>query len=151
MLHAVFASGESLSVRETVASFVRNSMYGMFLGTAHEDIENTSIHFTKDTLTMLLDEVVAVAGETTLSDVTPGLLWLDVRGRQERLKDLHAKLTKYFQVILDDRSSRSDQPPEALVDVLLALSGDEKLSNEAIMGILLVGFKLLNVRMCDGV
>lgn len=136
MLHSVFASGESLSIRETVASFVRNSMYGMFLGTAHEDIENTSIHFTKDTLTMLLDEVVSVAGEITLSDVTPGLAWLDVRGRQERLKDLNVKLTKYFQAILDDRSNRSD-PPEALVDVLLALTGEDKISNEAIMGILL--------------
>jgi len=142
MLHSIWKASqrrEDISVRETVTTFVRNSVCGMLLGTAHLDIENTSIQFTRDTLTTLLEETLAVVGETTLSDLTPGLNWLDLRGREEQMKDLHAKLTKYFQVILDDRSLRlENKEPEALVDVLLSLEEDTKLSSDAIMGILLV-------------
>lgn len=142
MFHSVWEAsqrGEDISVRDTVTAFVRNSICGMLLGTAHLDIENTSIQFTKETLTMLLDETVAVAGETTLSDFTPGLNWLDLRGREEQVKDLHTRLKKYFQAILDDRSLRlENNEPEALVDVLLSLEEDKKLSSDAIMGILLV-------------
>ena len=142
MLHSVWKAcqkGEDISVREAVTTFVRNSLCGMLLGTAHLDIVNISIQFTKDSLITLLDETVDVAGKVTVSDFIPGLKWLDVCGRQEKLKDLHRRLTAYFQEILDDRSLRlSKDEPEALVDVLLSLDDNDKISNEAIMGILLV-------------
>lgn len=142
MLHSVWEAsqrGEDISVRETVTTFVRNSLCGMLLGTAHLDIENISIQFTKETLITLLDETISVAGEVTLSDLTPGLKWLDFCGREEKMKDLLGRFKAYFQEILDDRSHRVNKDePEALVDVLLSLDEDEKLSNEAIMGILLV-------------
>lgn len=142
MLHSVWEAsqrGEDISVRETVTTFVRNSLCGMLLGTAHLDIEDISIQFTKDTLITLLDETISVAGEMTLSDFIPGLKWLDLCGRDEKMKDLHRRLKAYFQEILDDRSHRLEKgEPEALVDVLLSLDEDDKLSDEAIMGILLV-------------
>nr|AHI15944.1 flavonoid 3'-hydroxylase [Pohlia nutans] len=140
MLRSLFEAsqrGEAICVRDAVTTFVRNSLCGMLLGTGHLDVENTSLHFTKETLTTLLDEVVAVAGDTTLRELTPGLnSW---GGRDEQMKDLHLRLTKYFQVILDDRSLRleTNAEPEALVDVLLSLDEDQKLSSDAIMGILL--------------
>jgi cytochrome P450 len=142
MLHCVWEAsqrGEDISVRETVTTFVRNSLCGMLFGTAHLDIENISIQFTKESLITLLDETISVAGELTLSDLTPGLEWLDLCGRREKIKDLHQRLKAYFQEILDDRSHRVNQAePEALVDVLLSLDEDDKLSHEAVMGILLV-------------
>jgi cytochrome P450 len=55
------------------------------------------------------------------------------------MKDLHQRLKAYFQEIIDDHSHRVNQAePQALVDVVLSLDEDDKLSHEAIMGILLV-------------
>ncbi|KAG0628390.1 hypothetical protein M758_1G023200 [Ceratodon purpureus] len=140
MLHSIWEAsqrGEDISVRETVTTFVRNSLCGMLLGTAHLDIENISIKFSEETLNMLLDETISVAGEVTLSDLAPGLKWLDLCGREEKMKDLNLRLKAYFQEILDDRSHRVNKDePESLVDVLLSLDDDDKLSNEAIVGIL---------------
>lgn len=142
MLHSVWEAtkrGENISVRHTVITFARNSLCRMLLGTAHLDIENTSLEFNKETLITLLDEAFAVAGETTLIDLTPGLNWLDFHGREQKMKYLRRRLEKYFQEILDDRSQRLDRSePEAFVDVLLSLDEDKTLSDEAMMGVLLV-------------
>lgn len=143
MLHSVWEAskkGNGISVRETVTAFVRNSLCGMLLGSAHLDIENVSLQFTEKTLITLLDETICVVGEITLSDLAPGLKRVDFHGRTRKLKELHERWEKYLRVILEDRSHRLEKSakPEALVDVLLSLDdADMKLSNEAIMGVLL--------------
>lgn len=104
--------------------------------------------FTRETLGALLDETVGVIGEgVTLAELTPGLRWLR---RERELKGLRARWEEYFRVVMDDRvvklemkkkkkgGEREEEETEMMVDVLLGLEGDKKLSNEAIMGILLV-------------
>lgn len=99
---------------------------------------------------------MAVAGEVTLSDLTPALTWLDWHGRGREMKSLQRQLAKYFQVIIEERrgllkkpKTAELHPEEVVLDVLLSLQEEESLSDRAIMGVLLVCCNLFQSSTAD--
>lgn len=153
MMHAVWEASNSkngdghIVVRATVTALVRNSLCQILLGRTHLDVANISMQFTEETLASLMDKVMAVVGEVTLSDLTPVLKWLDRRGRGREIRSLERQLAKYFQVIIEERRGLLKKPKTAelhpeeeavVLDVLLSLQEEEPLSDRALMGILLV-------------
>eukprot|EP01018_Ginkgo_biloba_P007540 Gb_13074 [translate_table: standard] len=84
-----------------------------------------------------------------LSDLVPGLDWLDLQGYDRRIKRLNLRLERVYRLIIDDHrhhlrmnqqnatyTQQDSEETMDFIDVLLSFQGQDHLSEKSLMGIM---------------
>jgi cytochrome P450 len=145
MINTVWKSashGNVIEVRDLVLDFTTNVLCRMLMSRTHLDITNIGLGFKQETFKSLVQEIMEVVGKLDTSMFIPWMRWLDLEGRSIKLKELNRRLVKYFKGVIEEHEKSLESDDRAhesndILDVLLSLEGDDMLSDEAIMGILL--------------
>jgi cytochrome P450 len=149
MINTVWKSashGNVIEVRDILLDFTTNVLCRMLMSRTHLDIANIGLGFKQETFKSLVQEIMEVVGKLDTSMFIPWMRWLDLEGRTIELKELNRRLVKYFKGVIEEHEKSLESEDRAhesndILDVLLSLEGDDMLSDEAIMGILLVRSK----------
>lgn len=86
-------------------------------------------------------EAMVLIGALIVSDLVPGLDWLDLQGYEGRIKRVSQRLERVYRLILDDHrkdleEKYAEEEAKDFVHILLSLKGEEKLTEKSLMGLM---------------
>lgn len=107
------------------------TMCRMVLRKTYFDKDEENIVTPKE-FTEMIEEVFFLNGVLDIEDAIPWLAFLDLQGHVKRMKDVHKKLDKFYEHILDEHYDRRKSVKDFgaikdLADVLVQLAKDPTL------------------------
>ncbi|XP_031092765.1 cytochrome P450 78A9 [Ipomoea triloba] len=131
------AKGRSIKIRDATKRASLNNMMCSVFGRKY-NLNDTSASAETAELRMLVDEGYDLLGMLNWSDHLPWLVDFDPQKIRLRCSNLVPKVNRFVgRIINDHRATRqSADAPNDFVDVLLSLSGSEKLSESDMIAVL---------------
>uniref|UniRef100_A0A0D6QUM8 Cytochrome P450 n=1 Tax=Araucaria cunninghamii TaxID=56994 RepID=A0A0D6QUM8_ARACU len=129
---------EPLNLRSVCDSLVLGIVKRMLFGNKYNDPR----HPMAKEMELFMDDVkeaMILIGAMIVSDLVPGLDWLDLQGYDRRIKRVSRRLERVYRLILDDHRKdlgNLDEESKDFVHVLLSLKGPEELTEKSLMGLL---------------
>lgn len=134
-INSISLKGEPVRLGQIVHGMTMNSMCRVLFGKRYY---GSDMPATKELMEFkhLIIDMTATAGKLNISDLLPPLRSLDPQGQTKEFADLHARQRRIVREILDDhkKNSKTSSETHDFVDALLALDGEEKLTDDQMMG-----------------
>ncbi|KAH6775162.1 hypothetical protein C2S52_012723 [Perilla frutescens var. hirtella] len=140
-LHSL--SGKPVELKDHLSDYTVSTIGRMVLGNKYFT-KNSA--FKLEELQQMLDEWAMLSGVIYIGDLIPWLNFLYLQGCVKRMKEVHKKLDKFHNYVIDDhqatRAAQKDFVAKDVIDSLLQLTEDPdlqvKLTRDCIKGLILV-------------